>query len=216
MELTKILPDSDRLHIAVYGRSGSGKSYLCSKLHEAASSTSIYFNYPSKQADDYTIEGRRFSYKTDETKLYKSIQDQEKIKYKPRSDPEHAVKELKALYALAKKSDQEVIIWIDEAHKYASKDLNTMIDDGRGHMIRFGLITQYISRFKDSNKYGGYILQTIEDTGEYLIFNASNKAKGFFDYYNMPFEDIQRLTKPDYSFCRIQGNSLIGDNPYRL
>jgi hypothetical protein len=209
-------PDSNQLHKAIFGKSGSGKSALSAELHRHTPTASIYFNYPRKEADDYTIPGRRFSYKTSPEKILSALQNGEKIKYKPSSDPDEAVKELVVLDGLSRKVGGEVQIKVDEAHQYVSKELNMLLDDARGHNIRYTLITQYIKRLQNINKYGEWILNTIDDTGEFIVFSVSDKAQGFFDYYEMPYQKVQRMTEPEYSFVRMRNNEVVSQQPERI
>jgi hypothetical protein len=209
-----LIPGNEFMHTGTYGPSGSGKSYKANQEFKACKGPAIYFNYPQKEADDYSIPGRRFSSKTPPEKLFKALMQGEKIKYKPSPDPDQAINQLKAVYSISKKINGKVRIWIDEAHRFNGKVLSTVLDDGRGHKVHFSLITQYPKRLKDSSQYGTYVLQTIEDTGIWCIFDVSMKQKGFFDYYGYDYEKIKELTRPEYSFVVMKGNKIL-DGPVK-
>lgn len=215
----QLLPNKDSLHLGIFGDTGSGKSKLADELHDASKQTdaaSIYFNFPQKQADNYSISGRDFSYKTDPGKIKQAVDNGEQIRYNPSSDPDQAVNQLKAIYQMAKKSSREVYFFVDEAHMYASKTLNTVLDDGRGHNVRFILISQSIKKFAKFNKYADFVIDTIFSKGEFIMFEPNPRHLDYYEYYDIPHQPITKKTKGiDYSFVRMQGADIVS-GPHRI
>jgi hypothetical protein len=207
--ISDLIPGNKFMHTGTYGASGSGKSYKAVKEIQSHDGPGIYFNDPRKEADDYSIPGRKYSSKTPASKIVKALEHGEIVRYKPSSDPDKAVNQLKAMYGIAKQISGKVPFWIDEAHRFNGKVLTTILDDGRGHKVHFGLITQYPKRLKDGSQYGKYVMQTIEDTGVWCIFNVSIKQKGFFDYYNMDYEKVKKATSEQYAFVVMKGNNMV-------
>lgn len=207
--IKQLIPGQQYMHTGTYGPSGSGKSYKAVQEMKVWNGPGIYFNDPRKQADDYSIPGRKFSSKTSPKKIVKALKNGEMVRYKPSSDPDKAIQQLKAMYGISKQIPGKVPFWIDEAHRFNGKVLTTILDDGRGHQVHFGLITQYPKRLKDGSQYGTYVMQTIEDTGAWCIFDVSIKQKGFFDYYNYDYEKVKRATDNEHGFVVMEGNEMV-------
>ena len=204
-----LIPGNKYMHTGSYGPSGSGKSYKSVQEMKAWDGPGIYFNDPRKPSDDYSIPGRKFSSKTNPKKIRKALRNGEMIRFKPSSDVDKAINQLRLMYVIAKDTDGQVPFWIDECHRFNGKTLSTILDDGRGHEVHFGLITQYPKRLKDGSQYGTYVLQTIEDTGIWCIFDVSIKQQGFFDYYGYDYDKIAEATDNQYGFVVMEGNDMI-------
>ena len=183
----KLKPD---MHMGIFGGTGSGKSYTASVIHSEVDQA-IYFNYPEKEADDYTIEGLEADGNTPHKLTRKAMRDGKKIKYKPHWKPDIADQELRSIYnQVAKKVTGDVYLFVDEAHLF-DEGLLYALRDGRGHNVHIVPITQ---RPKDMDT------TAISQINEFLIYRLAPQQKPWFSQMNMPFQDIKDHTSQDYHF----------------
>ena len=188
MALNKLIPQR---HNAVFGGTGSGKSYTASELHSEVPK-SVYFNYPQKEADEYEIAGLEADGKTSYSGMKKALKQGKKLKYKPHWKPEVADSELRQLYEnVLKPSKGTVDLFVDEAHLF-DEGLLYVLRDGRGHNVRVHVITQ---RPKDLDT------TAISQIDQFLIYRLAPQQKTWFSQMNMPFSQIKEWTSSkDYRF----------------
>lgn len=188
-------PGDEYLHMAYYAKSGQGKSNGANEAHKDVDCASIYFNYPDKEADPYEIAGYEIEAETPDKHIKQGIREGMKMRYKPHPNNDIASKELKELYEVCKEATGEVIIWVDEAHLFDYSILKEIILDGRGHKVRFVIITQYPKNLvkTEDGKVISYALEAE------VHFGVNEKQRSYFEFHNIDFDKMQELTEEDYA-----------------
>lgn len=184
-----LLPD---MHMGIWGKSGSGKSYMASELHRVAS-RSIYFNVPKKPGDDYAVKGYDADRNTEQSELKKAMRQKMKVRYSPHWKDDVASKELRAVYEAVKNASGHKYLFVDEAHRFSGdgSSLQYAIRDGRGFNVHVLPMSQFPKDVPTS---------THGNIDDHMIFKLKKQQKPWFRTMGLPFEAIRQYTKQNYHF----------------
>lgn len=207
-------PDSECLHKGVWAESGYGKTFLFNEIHKDCEVPSILVAQP-KDEDDYSLYGVKTESKAD---LKRKLENGKKIHFNPPTSGKAYLREVNALYEVASEVSGEVVIFLDEVHRISHvkpKDgvmsLSDMLTDGRGNGVRFMICSQDLNRF--SNKTGRTVLSPLQ---EHIFLGINTFAKGFYDFYNFPMEDIKEKTRVQYAGVRFRFDEGLMQKPFKL
>jgi intracellular sulfur oxidation DsrE/DsrF family protein len=209
-------PDKNCLHKGVWADSGAGKTYMMNEVHKDSQVASIMVAQP-KDEDDYDLYGVKTESKAD---LKKKLEQGKKIHFNPPSNGKQFLKELNAIYEVAKEVDVEVVIFVDEVHRVShistkqdssNMAFGDMMTDGRGHGVRFMIATQSLNRF--SNKTGRVVVGACQ---EHIFMQINEMEKGFYNYYNFPWQKMKdEINEIPYAGIRYRKGQPLSD-PFRL
>lgn len=186
-------PDKNCLHKGVWADSGAGKTFMMNEIHKDCEPASIMVAQP-KDEDDYDLYGQKTESKAD---LKKKLEQGKKIHFNPPSNGKQFLKELNAIYDVAKQVSGEVVIFVDEVHRVShistrqdssNMAFGDMMTDGRGHGVRFMIATQDLNRF--GNKTGRVVVGACQ---EHIFLQINEMSKGFYEYYNFPWQEMKDL-----------------------
>jgi len=207
-------PDSDTLHIGIWAESGYGKTFLMNEIHKDSQVASVLVAQP-KDEDDYNLYGQKTDSKAD---LKRKLENKEKIHFNPPTSGKKYLKEVNAIYEVASEVDGEVVIFLDEVHRISHvkpKDgvmsLSDMLTDGRGNGVRFMICSQDLNRF--SNKTGRTVLAPLQ---EHIFMGINEFAKGFYNFYSFPYEEIEEKTEVQYAGVRFNFDEGLMESPFKL
>lgn len=207
-------PDKNCLHKGMWAESGGGKTFTMNEIHKDCKVPSILVAQP-KDEDDYDLYGEKIKSKAD---LKNKLEAGKKIHFDPPTSGKKYLKEVNALYDVASSIPGEVVIFLDEVHRISHvtpKDgvmsLSDMLTDGRGNGVRFMICSQDLNRF--SNKTGRTVLSPLQ---EHIFMGINEFAKGFYNFYNFPMEEIAKKTEPDYYGVRFSFDDGLMDRPFKL
>lgn len=207
-------PDTEYLHVGVWAQSGAGKTFLQNQCHMDDNRPSILIAQP-KDEDDYELYGESVSTKTD---LYRKLKAGKKIHFNPPTNGKEFLKEINLIYKVCKKYSGEVLVYVDEVHRVAlvnaPDDLMAFGDimtDARGHGVRFMIASQSLNRF--SNKTGRVVVGACQ---LHILLQIDPMAKGFYRYYNMPYEKAEELiNNVDYAGVMYANGEGVSE-PFKL
>lgn len=198
-KIKRLLPDE---HTQIGGKTRSGKSHCASLMHDVAP-TSVYFNSPQKKQDETEINGVEASHETEFSDLVKAIEQVDSIQYLTHWKNSVMEEELRMVYEACKKASGEVYLFVDEAHLF-DDSLMYAVRDGLGHGVHVIPISQQIKDYSDA------VLENIETA---IIFKVTEKQKGWFEYYGLPFEEIMEWCENDYHFVVWKNGEIEKHKP---
>lgn len=207
-------PDTDFLHIGIWAESGAGKTFLMNECHKDDERPSILIAQP-KDEDDYDLYGSKISSKAD---LRQKLEQGKKIHFNPPTNGKDFLKEVNALYKVCKQYSGEVLVYVDEVHRISHvnggndlMEFGDIMTDARGHGVRFMIASQSLNRF--SNKTGRVVVGACQ---LHILLQIDTYAKGFYDYYNMPYEEAKELiNNVDYAGVRYANGEGMSQ-PFKL
>lgn len=209
-------PDDSVLHAGIWADTGSGKTFLMNKVHRDSPNPSILIAQP-KDDDDYDLYGEKISSKAD---LKQKLEAGKKIHFNPPTNSKDMLKEILALYDVCQEANvKRVEMYIDEFHRILnvqrSKEIDMTADDfitdARGNGVRVALASQSLNRFK--NDQGRLI---VGSCGMHLFLGVNKMQKGFYEYYNFPYEDMKFLNKDKFKYAGVRYDGSAISRPFRL
>lgn len=209
-----LAPDNDFLHVGIWAETGAGKTFLMNEVHKDCEGPSILIAQP-KDDDDYELYGEKVSSMAD---LKNKLEAGKKIHFNPPTNGKDFLKELNAIYKVARKVSDMVRIFIDEVHRvaFATADDELMAfgdigTDARGHGVRFTMASQSLNRF--SNKTGRVIVANCQ---MHIFLQIDDMAKGFYNYYSFPWKKMKKaINDVDYAGVRYSGGDEFS-KPFKL
>jgi hypothetical protein len=209
-------PDDSVLHTGIWADTGGGKTFLMNEVHKYSPNASILVAQP-KDNDDYELYGEKIRSKAD---LKKKLEAKKKIHFNPPTNSKDFMKEILSIYEVCQKANVDTVeMYIDEFHRLLnvqrSKEIDMTADDfitdARGNGVRVALASQSLNRFK--NDKGRLI---VGSCGMHIFLGVNKMQKGFYDFYNFPYEDMKYLNQDIYQYAGVRYNGSQLSGPFRL
>jgi len=209
-------PDDSCLHAAIFADTGNSKTYTMNKTHQHSPNPSILFAQP-KDDDEYKLHGEKVSSKRE---MKEKLEQGKSIHINPPTNSKGFMKEVLAAYEVCDAANVERIeMYIDEFHRLlnvqTSKEIemaaDDLITDARGNGVRVMFASQSLNRFK--NDQGRLI---VGSCGMIIFMGVNKMAKGFYNFYGFPYEELKFLNKDKYEYAGVRYDGTDISSPFRL
>lgn len=181
-------------HMAVCGRSRHGKTYTISRLLLKEKSGVIFFNTGLQPMPKGYIIGNG---NADMDVLISTLDSGGKINFIPHANHAIAQGQLSAIInALFNGSKHDVIIAVDEAWEYKGIALTALRKVARRGLYWGMKLVPIVQRLANLNN-------DLMTQCESKVIFALNSEKGYFQRYELPFDEFMRRIKEKgkYSYC---------------
>lgn len=204
-----------KYHCGIVGPTGTGKTTLANAMYENTIGPKMVFcrkdpeMYSGTQISRHTQYESLSGFKNDLKNGVKFIPEASES-FSHSQINEEALSDVKIIWNLLTKANENVVLYVDEFHNYSSpsKSLyDKFADEGRNYGIHLVPISQTLAGI---SKY------VAKNTEMWVFFDVSDFSRKYFKDYRLPYDEIEkRLRGKNYAYIiYVRGQGVSG--PFRL